>query len=199
MMLTSAKAPTLLPSEVVLATPADLDELFSVLMENYRENGIYSMNPQKVAAWAAMGCHRDKGAIGLIKGPDGIEATCGVVLGSMWYSDDIYVEEVWNYVRPDHRQKPHSKHLIMFAKWFAENLGVPLLMGIVTTSRLAAKERLYERELPKVGALFLHGLPWVTESLDPMADLIRAGMSKAKIHRTKKQTHRRLSELNKNG
>lgn len=156
---------TTLPDEVTLATPADLPEMFDVLMENYRENGIHSLNPEKVAAWIAMGCNRDRSAIGLIKGPTGIEATCGVVLGCMWYSDDPYVEEVWNYVRPDYRKSTHAKHLIMFAKWFAESLSIPLLMGIMTTTRLQAKERLYERQMTKVGALFLHGLPWIAEEL----------------------------------
>ena len=156
---------TQLPPEVVLATPEDFNEMFDVLMENYRENGIHSLDVKKVCSWLAMGLHRDKSAIGIIRGKDGIEACCGVYLASYWYSSDVYVEEVFNYVRPDYRRSSHAKHLISFAKWFAESLNVPLLMGILTTSRLEAKERLYSRQLTKVGALFLHGVPWVTEEL----------------------------------
>ena len=165
-MLSSAKLQTVLPPDVVLAAMPDFDEMFDVLMQNYRENGIYSINPAKVGAWLLMGLNRDNSSIGIIRGPGGIEAACGVYLATSWYTDDIYVEEVFNYVRPDYRRSTHAKHLIQFAKWFAENLNVPLLMGIMTTKRLAAKERLYERQLTKIGSLFLHGVPWVHDELE---------------------------------
>lgn len=157
---------TQLPPEVQLATLADLPAVFAVMMENYEENGVYTLNKEKVAAWAMMACNQDHAVIGLIKGPTGeIEAACAVFLGCMWYSDDPYIEEIFNYVRPNHRKTTHAKHLIEFMKWFAESLGIPALVGIMTTKRLAAKERLYGRQLTKIGALFLHGMPWVAEEL----------------------------------
>lgn len=164
-MIHQATIKTELPPEVVLGQPSDFDEVFDVFAEGYRENAIYALDLQKACAWLLMGLHRQNSCIGLIRGPKGIEAMCAVYLASYWYSDEYFVEEVFNYVRFDHRRTTHAKHLIQFAKWFAESLGKPLLMGILTTSRLAAKERLYERQIPKVGSLFLHGLPWVIDSL----------------------------------
>jgi len=154
-----------LPPEVTLATPADFHELFDVCMENYRENGIYSLNHEKVASWILMGCNQDNSVIGIVRGEHRIEAAIALYLSNMWYSDDRYIEEIFNFVRPEFRTTTHAQHLIRFAKWFAESLKLPLLIGIMTTTRLAAKERLYARQLPKIGALYLHGLPYVEEQI----------------------------------
>lgn len=156
---------TPLPPEVRLATLADAQEVFDTLMVNYQENGLASLSKDKVAMYVKQGVMRDNASIGIIRGEKRIEATIGLVIGEWWYSQDKHVEEVWNFVHPDHRRSTHAKHLIEFAKWVSDSLELPLLMGVLTTKRLAAKERLYERQLPKVGALFLHNIPQAAPGL----------------------------------
>ena len=115
------------------------------------------MEESKVRAMIRRGTRKEGGVIGVIDGKNGAEATVGMVLSQWWYSSSWHMEEVWNFVHPDHRHSGHAKHLISFAKWTADKLSVPLIMGILTRDRVAAKIRLYQREIPQVGALFLHG------------------------------------------
>lgn len=159
------KVATALPKEVTLATPADFDEMFDFILHGYRESAIYSLAPHKVGAWLLMALSRDHAMVGIIRGPKGIEAAIALYLATFWYTEDVFLEEVFNFVKPEYRRTKHWMRLIDFAKWSAEGLRVPLHMGILTTSRLAGKERLYKRKLTKVGASFIHGIPWVEESL----------------------------------
>ena len=73
------------------------------------------------------------------------------------------MNELWCFVHPDHRASTHARRLIEFGKWCADRLStgehrVPLLLGIVTRHRLLPKLRLFQRQAPQVGALFMHGI-----------------------------------------
>ena len=62
-------------------------------------------------------------------------------------------------MHPDHRQSEYANDLMDFGKWCAEQLSLPLHMGIISTHRVKAKVRLYQRKIPYVGGYFMHNIP----------------------------------------
>lgn len=142
---------------VRMARPEDEESVYALLMQLHAENGLSPVSEQKTRAMIRRATQKDGGIIGLIEGKDGIEASVGLLLTQWWYSEAWHLEEMWTFVHPDHRRTTHAKRLIEFAKWASDRMGVPLLMGILTRDRLAPKLRLYQRQIPQVGALFVHG------------------------------------------
>lgn len=152
------------PSVVRLATPADHQEIWRLFLQGHNENGIFQLAPDKVeyfiqrALFPKMIPPWDQGPRGEIRviGPVGkLEAICFVIIGQFWYSHDYHIEELLVYVDPEFRHSDHSKILIDWMKKAAEKSGLPLLTGIMSNYRTEAKVRLYQRQLPKIGAFFL--------------------------------------------
>jgi hypothetical protein len=143
---------------VRLARPGDEDAVYDLLLGLYSENALFTLSEHKARATIRYATEKRGGIIGVIDGPKGLEATVGLALETYWYTDQWHLSEYWNYVSPEFRQSNHAKRLIDYSKWMADRLGVPLIMGILTTSHLAPKMRLYQRQLDQIGAFFHHGL-----------------------------------------
>lgn len=148
---------------VRLAREPDEDAVYRLLLELYAENALLPMSEAKVRATIRKGTRGEGGIVGVIDGPSGIEASIGMAFSQFWYTDATHLNELWCFVHPDHRQSTHAKRLIEFGKWCADRLSssgprVPLLLGIVTRHRLLPKLRLFQRQAPQVGALFMHGI-----------------------------------------
>jgi hypothetical protein len=79
-----------------------------------------------------------------------------MTIDAIWYSPDYQLLELTNFVHPDHRRNRYAKQLINFAKTVSDNLGIDLMIGIVSNKRTEAKIRLYQRQLQPVGAYFIH-------------------------------------------
>lgn len=144
------------PSNVRMARADEEDQIYELLMKLYDENALFSLDEKKVREVIRMATEGRFGVIGIIDGPNGIEGSVGLSVTQWWYTSEWHLGEYWNFVREDCRQSNHAKDLINFSKWCAETMHLPLHMGIVTTKRTAAKERLYRRILPKVGAFFMY-------------------------------------------
>ena len=151
-----ATAPGRKPDNVRIATPRDVEPILELMIEAHSEVGMSPLNKEKVCRRIITAVERDKAIAGVIDGPNGIEASVGLMLAQWWYSDEFHIEDVWNFVAPAHRASRHAQNLLNFSKWFADEIQIPLLMGILTTEKTLEKERLYERRLPKVGALFMY-------------------------------------------
>ncbi|MGH7749167.1 MAG: hypothetical protein ACREQ5_31045 [Candidatus Dormibacteria bacterium] len=141
---------------VRMVRPEDEEAVFSLLTMLHAENGIFPMSEDRIRDTVRQATARKGGIIGVIDGEDGPEATTGLFMEQLWYSDAWWLVERWNFVHPDRRRTTHAKRMIEFAKWCADNLTLDLLMGIVTNTRTEAKVRLYRRQLPYVGGFFLH-------------------------------------------
>jgi hypothetical protein len=77
----------------------------------------------------------------------------------MWYSHALVIEEKAIFVHPDHRdaKSGHARKLCQFSKKVSDELKMPLVIGVLSNERTAAKVRMYEREFGKPnGAYWLH-------------------------------------------
>ena len=148
---------------VRIAGPSDEQAIFDLLLKLYQENALLPIDETKV--WAQIrgategGKNGIFGICGVIDGPAGIEAAIGLVMSQFWYTSAWHLNEIYWFVVPERRQSTHAKRLVEFAKWTAERLGMPLLLGVVTRDRLLPKMRLLNRQAPQVGALYMSGLP----------------------------------------
>jgi hypothetical protein len=129
----------------------------------YEEGGVLPVNWDKVRELVHGALFRQPsprhsipGIIGVIGPPERTEATICLQLAETWYSDEWTLKDVFNFVHPDFRVSLHARSMIKFAKHTADTLRVPLFMGVVSTVQTEQKIALFERSLPKVGALFLY-------------------------------------------
>jgi len=97
--------------------------------------------------------------IGLV-GKDRIEGMIMLLIAQFWYTEDWCLEEIMNYVLPDYRRSTHAKDMISFAKRCSNEIGIPLVIGVVANERTKAKIELYRRQLgDPVGGYFIHKPP----------------------------------------
>lgn len=152
------------------ATPADADAVFDILVAAHADNGVFSLDPERVRATIHhltehpidpnTGKALDPlGLIAIIDAPKGgIAGIVILTLSRYWFSDEWLLDELVNFVRPEHRKSRHAQALINFAKETADRFGVPLNMTVLSTKRTAAKLKLYGRQMRQVGGSFMHGI-----------------------------------------
>lgn len=122
----------------------------------HAEQGEHPINWQKLIGRVRAATDLRNGIIGVIGPPDDIKGSVYIVVDEIFYSDDCQTLELWNFVREDCRRSDYGKELIAFAKKFARDMKLHLLIGVLSDIRMEAKIRLYERQLPKAGAFFLY-------------------------------------------
>jgi len=153
------------PSEVRTAKPEDHQELWRMMLAAHTENGLFTLQPEKVEFLLRRALLPEqipaydqgpRGTIGCIGTSRQLEAFCWVLIGQFWYSNDYHLEELIAYVDPEFRHSDHSKALIDWMKSMSDDMGIPVLTGIMSNFRTEAKVRLYKRHLPPIGAFFLY-------------------------------------------
>lgn len=147
------------------ALPSDYTEIWRLFLQGHKENGLFSLAPDKVQWFMqrvlapetiSAGDLGPRGVIGVIGKVENLEALVFVTIGSYWYSHDKHLEEFIVYVDPEHRRSNHANALVQWMKDQVELTGLPLMTGIISNERTEAKCRLYRRMLPKVGEFFLY-------------------------------------------
>lgn len=119
------------------------------------------MDDDRVRSVLALAFQRKGGILGVIGSPGKIEGMIYLLLAQIWYSSEWHLEELYSYVHPDHRKSSNAKYLIAFAKRCAEEMNIPLIIGIISNTRTKAKVELYTRQLKEPsGAFFIHNAKW---------------------------------------
>jgi hypothetical protein len=161
-------------SIVRLATHADEDALYDLLMGLHRDNPLgLPYRPEVVLANIRAGTRPEAGkpqaVIGVIDGEDGeLLGSVGLFLGqAAWFVDDIWwLFERWLYVRPtDPERAAHATALFEFARESRDKMRADLgpdypwsfevVMSWTGGDRQEAKDRLWAREGEKVGSSFI--------------------------------------------
>ena len=144
------------------ATPDDMPEVMKLAVAAASENGFLDASAELLARelWPAL-C-QDHGLCAVI-GPVGTDAIEGLILlriGTMFYSTQVVVEEKVCFVYPEFRSAKggRARQLCEFGKKVADELGVPLLIGVLSHTRTAGKVKMYSRMFSEpAGAFWLYG------------------------------------------
>lgn len=158
-------------SIVRLASKDEEDEIMQMCQEIHAENGLVSMDEDHVRLMLNRAFNKEGGIIGVVGKPGSLEAIIMIVMTSFWSSKDTHLEELFSYVRRPFRTKfngphtikmPHAEALVRFAKKCSDDIGVPLVIGIITNKRMAGKVRLYRSILGyPAGAYFVINPRWI--------------------------------------
>jgi len=145
------------PSRVRIAEPCDFDQILFLAEEMHTENGLFSMSHTKVREMVMTHFERTGGLIGVIGEPGALEGIIGLrICQAAWYTDEVVLEDFMTFVLPEFRRSNNAKDLIDFAKKMSEEIGIPLLTGVVSNNRTEAKLGLYKRKFgAPAGAFFL--------------------------------------------
>lgn len=153
-------------SIVRIAGPADRSEILRLFAAAHDEHGLFPVDWSKVDWWLdRMLCPEQipvhdtspRGVIGVI-GDSELEGICVLIIGTIWYSSHRHLEELIVYVEPKFRYGSFV-HVSTLVQWMQEQsriTGLPLMTGVMSNSRTAAKVRLYRRipGMVEVGASF---------------------------------------------
>jgi hypothetical protein len=137
--------------------PGDLDRMMALTMTASDENSFVRPNPRKILQDVYPALHGDKGVVWVIGPETGpLEAAALLRISEPWYSEDQFLEERGIYVHPHyrHHKGKRAKMLIDSCVWTAEQLGLPLLIGVLSNQRTEGKIRLYERQLGAPAGIF---------------------------------------------
>lgn len=148
-----------------LATPADEDATYRLLLGLERDNGIgYPHDEAKVRQAIRQGTERRGGYVVVIDDPDRpgeVVGSVGITWGEFWYGG-TYLAEQWLFVDPEHRRGTgYADALMDWAKWFRDALqeaagrDIPCFTSVTSRKRFAAKQRWWRRRGEQVGAIFL--------------------------------------------
>jgi hypothetical protein len=144
-------------SPVRKAGQRDEEELMAICHKLHSENGLFEMNEDKVRSMLRKAFNQDGGIIGALGPPGQIEGAIYMLISNYWYSDQWFLEELFSFVLPEYRRSTNAKDLITFAKRCSDELGIPLVIGVISNERTEAKVALYQRQLNKpAGAFFVH-------------------------------------------
>lgn len=124
--------------------------------ELHTENGIFKLNEDKVRGMLRKAFNREGGILGAVGAPGNIQGLILMLVSTFWYSDDPHLEELFLYVKPQHRGGGAAAALMQFAKWCAEQ-SFPLVIGVLSNERTEGKIRLYQRQFSKpIGNFFFY-------------------------------------------
>jgi GNAT superfamily N-acetyltransferase len=148
--------------KIRLGTPEDESAMLDLALRAWEENGIKGVNPEKMLGMIKPALYLWQGLVGIIGKPGKkIEGAVLLRTSQMWYSDEWMLEEKAIFVDPEFRSAKggRARKLCEFSKKVADDLGVPLIIGVLSNHRTEAKVRLYERQFgPPAGAFFLYNV-----------------------------------------
>ena len=160
--------------KVRVGTPEDLDGIMDLALNVAQENGVFAPDIHKVLSEVWPSLHQHLGIVGVI-GETGktLEGFVLLRIGQQWYNSNQILEERVVYVDKKFRSAKggRARKLCEFSKKAADELGLPLIIGVMSNDRTEGKMRLYRRLFgPEAGCFFLYGAKtgsWNTEEASP--------------------------------
>lgn len=155
------------PSIVRIAKPDDQQEVWRLLLQSHRENGQFTLAPDKVD-WYVQRALRpelipdwDMGTrpvIAVIGKTGSLEAIALMTVEAYWYTHEKHIGEYVVYVDPECRRSEHATALLRWMQLQSDKTGLPLFAGIISNERTEAKVRLYRRKMrmAPAGVFFIH-------------------------------------------
>lgn len=145
------------PAGLRPARLGDEDALYDHLIAAHADNGLAPLDPTKIRPMLCRATRERLAVIAIAPGPERIEASVCLDACPEWYSDAWQYWERWLFVHPAHRRAGHARRLLQFIQWWAQESGSPVVFGVGSSTRMAAKNRLYARYGRAIGAMFVAG------------------------------------------
>jgi hypothetical protein len=135
--------------------------MMDIAMAASEENSLTNFSPRKLLEEIYSSLCLHHGIVGIIGEPGRqIEAAILMRIESLWYTDDLSIIERAIFVHPDFRAAKGGRaaKLCDWAKRVANEMNLPLVIGILSSQRTAAKVKLYERQFGEAaGAYWIVG------------------------------------------
>jgi hypothetical protein len=145
--------------QIRIGTPEDIHDVMRMAQEACDEHAIFPPSPRKMLAVNWPSLHRDNGVAGILCTKDGEVVGATVLrIGEVWYSEQKVLEEAFIFIKKEYRtvKGGWARKMCEFSKKMSEELGIPLIAGIVSNVRTEAKIRLYERQYGKPNGAFFY-------------------------------------------
>lgn len=169
--------------------PSEEDDLIRICKLLHSENGLFDFDEDKVRDVIRRCFMRSGSIVGVIGDPGKIEASTCLLISDMYYCRSWHLAELWNFVLPEYRKSTDIDALIEFGKRCSDQIGIPLITGIITNHRLAPKARLYRRHLGyPAGAFFVYNAHWINGDRPIENDYLYAVETRAQTRRRERLT-----------
>lgn len=152
---------------VRLADPADEEDILAMCQRLHDENGLFTLSIDRVKACLERYYTRQGAIVGVIGAPGNLQASTCLEMSNFYYTNDLHLAELWNFVDAPFRRSHNAEALIQFCKDCADKMKMPLFTGIITNRQMAGKVRLYRRYLGyPTGAFFVYNSKWQSEPME---------------------------------
>lgn len=149
--------PTHKPLNTQIADLRDFVEVKELCLLLEKENGSASLFEPALDDLLGRALTHQNAIIAVVKTPEGKTVGCACLALDQWdYSLSWHYSEMWVFVHPEHRKSGYALDLINFCKWWAEQTGIPVTVGIMSKVRVKAKLRLYSRYLQPLDVFYIH-------------------------------------------
>lgn len=139
------------------ATPDDFVGIMDMCHQLYAENGAVGVDWMLVQNAVIQAINGEQASMGVIGAHDALEGMIYLRISHMWYSADVILEELFNFVAEPYRRSKNAQALLEFARSSADKLECPLLIGVISNTKTESKVKLYSRYLgAPAGAFFLY-------------------------------------------
>lgn len=124
-------------ADLRLAQPSEAAQIIAMLKLMFSEDGHVRWSDAKVGAVVDRLIDIGQGAGACIVVRNGasasIQGTLGMTISEFWFDSDPHLEMLWLFVDPAYRRSSHAADLIMMARRYADELGLPLRWEIPET------------------------------------------------------------------
>jgi len=141
----------------------DLEKVIELLVSHFVPEhkmgplSAINVNLEKGVKWVMYNV--DQMAFGVMNDEGRLVGSLGLHRTSPWYSDSEYLTDGWFYVLPEYRKTGVGKMLIDEAKKFADQIKLPLIIGVFTSEDVETKVKVMQKMgMTMVGGLFAAGV-----------------------------------------
>jgi hypothetical protein len=138
------------------ATIEDLSELYAMLMVMHSGtvDGTSPINSEKIKTAINNVLHRGAAIVAEVDGK--IVGSIGGMQTSDWWSDKLYLADLWFFVYKEHRKSRAALRLVKSFLEIGQNTNIKVKLGHVYSGDIDRKDNFYERlGMAKVGSLYM--------------------------------------------